>query len=536
MSAAVQVTFQMLPVELILKIFHMTTFDGTDHNVPLALSHVSRGCRSIVSSEARLWTNIKVDNQSAVGHPRRVGANPQDVFPALSVYLRNSSQLPFNLLIEYVGLPRYEKDPGSYDFSEPRTDGFTLSHATHLGSILAAHVHRLQSLTVDTFSWEIYTLIVNQWAGLRLPLVGSWSVKYGNVRDLYLFNVYSDMLQFDIGESENILTNGGVASSPDELAGIGGHYFPRLKRLRLWATPHQWTFSTRNLVELVLKNMPESHRTTDELLRVILANSQHTLQILELNGVLHPWVSPPSARLSLPAVHTLRIGFSYVEEIATLLRIAEFPALTNLWLKHLLALLNENTRHQEEMADMFDAMVDELPLRQLTALYIEAVSFPRENLHRIFTWEEIRNGTVPQDEYPDPMRFISQLNALQSLTLVRPDPMFLQSMNYSPPRSLLFLPSLWKLRFETSIPTDYLCIVEYWSYRMGLLMHASGGRYLGPGLERLELLLPDTVDKVGLARWIHNRRPYVQSMVVGFQPEDIPFVLAEDESDFMAVD
>ncbi|KAK0199514.1 hypothetical protein DFS33DRAFT_1367585 [Desarmillaria ectypa] len=538
MSAAIQATrssLDTLPLELILKIFHMATFDEPDYNVPLALSHVSSGCRAVVSLEAPLWTTIEFNNKSAVGR-MVAGVDPQDVFPSLSVYLCNSGELPLNLSIEYAIIHRHAKDPDSYDYTKPCTDGFTRSHATLLGSILARHAHRLKSFTVRTRSWEIYTLIVNEWVGFRFPLVESWNVEYGNLSDVCLFSDYPPLCKHDLEASENILTNNGDGLTVDQLAEIGQYFFPSLKRLRLSGTPHEWSFSASNLVELVLQNIPMQYRATDKLLQVILSNSQHTLQVLELNGILHDKVNGSSKRLSLPAVHTLKVGFAYIEEISTLLRIAEFPALTNLSLWHLEDCLNEDQRHQYEMVEIFQAMTDNLPLHQLTALHIDAISFPREDLYSTLAWTAVRDGTVTQAHYPIVMRFISQLNALQTLTLVRPDPLFLQCMGYSPPSSMLFLPSLRKLRFETSIPKECLYIAKFWHRRIQVLTLLSGGTYSGPGLERLELLFPHTQDNVRLAGWKNNPQPYAVSMGVEFQPEYTPFVIDEDDDVYMEED
>ncbi|KAK0448452.1 uncharacterized protein EV420DRAFT_843832 [Desarmillaria tabescens] len=538
MSAAVQATrnsLDTLPLELVLKIFHMATFDEPDYNVPLALSHVSRGCRAVVSLEARLWTTIELNNKSAV---RRVvaGADPQDVFPSLSVYLRNSGRLPLNLSIKYAGAPRDAENPVPFGYTEPCANGFTLSHATLLGSILARHAHRLARFTVHTKSWQIYTLIINEWVGLRLPLLESWDVEYGIFSDACLFEEYPPLCERDLDASENILTNNGNGVTVNQLVEIGQHFFPSLKRLRLSGTPNKWTFSASNLVELVLQNIPNNYRPTGKALQSILSNSQHTLQVLELNGVLQDNVNDSTQQLSLPAVHTLKVGFAYVDEIVTLLQIAEFPALTDLTLWHLEDCLNEDQRHQDEMVEIFQAMVDNLPLRQLTTLHMDAISFPREDLYSTLCWAAVRNGVVTQAQYPVVMRFTSELNALQTLTLVRPDPLFLQCMGYSPPSSMLFLPSLRNLRCETSIPKDCLYITKFWQRRINALALLSGGMYPGPGLERLELLLPQTHDSVHLQEWKDNPQPYAMWMGVEFQPEHIPFVIDQDDDIYMESD
>ncbi|PBK61486.1 hypothetical protein ARMSODRAFT_660770 [Armillaria solidipes] len=515
-----------LPVELVLKIFHMATFDGPDYKVPLALSHVSKDCRAIVSSEAQLWTTIELNNKCAVGR-FFAGATTYDIFPSLSVYLRNSGELPLNISIDYAGLPRNASVSDSNDYAEPCTDGFTIQHAVVLGMILLGHLDRLESFTVRTQSWEIYAVIVNQWMFSRFPLIKSWNVEYGTLADLCLLGDYPVMCKRDLQARESILTrNGGGYTAINELAEIGQGFFPSLKRLRLNGTPHGWFFSAINLVELVLQNIPTQYRATDKLLQVILSNSQHTLQVLELNGSLHSGVDHSSQRLSLPAVHTLKVGFAYIEEMSTLLRIAEFPALTNLSLWHLEDCLNEDQRHQCEMVEAFQEMTDKLPLH---ALHIDAVSFPREDLHSTFAWDAVRNGTVAQAQYPVIMRFISELNALQTLTLVRPDPLLLQSMGYSPPSSILFLPSLKKLRFETSIPKECLHIAKYWRRRIEVLTLLSGGAFAGPGLERLELLFPHTQDNAALAGWKDDPQPYAMSMGVEFQREHIPFLIDEDD-------
>ncbi|PBK84855.1 hypothetical protein ARMGADRAFT_597058 [Armillaria gallica] len=519
-----------LPIELILKIFHMATFDGPDYNVPLALSHVSKDCRAIVSSEAHLWTTIELNDKSAVRRILAAGATIYDIFPSLSVYLRNSGKLPLNISVDYARLPRNASVGDSNDYAEPCKHGFTVQHAAVLGMILLDHLDRLEGFTVRTQSWEIYTVIVNQWTFCRFPLVKNWDVEYGTFADLCLLGDYPIMCKRDLQARESILTrNGGNHTAIDELTEIGQRCFPRLKRLRLNGTPHGWFFSATNLVELVLQNIPTQYRATDKLLQVILSNSQHTLQVLELNGSLHANVDNSSQRLSLPAVHTLKVGFAYIEEMSTLLRIAEFPALTDLSLWHLEDCLNEDQRHQCEMVEVFQEMTEKLPLHQLTALHIDAVSFPREDLHSTIAWDAVRNGTVAQAQYPVIMRFISELNALQALTLVRPRPLFLQSMGYSPPSSMLFLPSLKKLRFETSIPKECLHIAKYWRRRIEVLTLLSGGAFAGPGLEKLELLFPHTQDNAALAGWKNDPQPYAMSMGVEFQRERIPFLLDEDD-------
>ncbi|KAK0232558.1 hypothetical protein IW262DRAFT_1499062 [Armillaria fumosa] len=517
-----------LPIELVLKIFHIATFDGPDCKVPLALSHVSSDCRAIVSSEAQLWTTIKLDNKSAVG-PCFAGAIADDIFPSLSVYLRNSGKLPLNISINYAGLPRYESVQDSYDYSEPCTDGFTIQHAAFLGMILLRHLDRLESFTVHTKSWEIYTMIVNQWKLCHFTAIKSWDVEYGIFADLYLSEDYPLMHERDIQARESILTrNSGGYTAINELAGIGQRCFPSLRRLRLNGTPHGWFFSAFNLVELVLQNIPMNYRANDKLLQAILSNSRHTLQVLELKGCLHATVDHSTQRLSLPAVHTLKVGFSYIEEMSTLLRIAEFPALTDLSLLHLEGCLNEDYQHQCEMVEIFREMTDKLPLRQLTSLYMNTVSFPREDFHSTIAWDAVRNGTVTQAQYPVIMRFISELTALQTLRLVLPDPLFLQSMGYSPPSSMLFLPSLKKLRFETPIPKDCLHIYNYWRRRIAALNFLLGGTFTGPGLERLELVFPHTQDNAGLTRWKNNPQPYAMSMDVEFQRECIPFLIGDE--------
>ncbi|KAK0232549.1 glycoside hydrolase superfamily [Armillaria fumosa] len=217
-----------------------------------------------------------------------------------------------------------------------------------------------------------------------------------------------------------------------------------------------------------------------------------------------------------------------ISRTSTLLRIAEFPALTDLSLLHLEGCLNEDYQHQCEMVEIFREMTDKLPLRQLTSLYMNTVSFPREDFHSTIAWDAVRNGTVTQAQYPVIMRFISELTALQTLRLVLPDPLFLQSMGYSPPSSMLFLPSLKKLRFETPIPKDCLHIYNYWRRRIAALNFLLGGTFTGPGLERLELVFPHTQDNAGLTRWKNNPQPYAMSMDVEFQRECIPFLIGDE--------
>ncbi|KAK0197758.1 hypothetical protein F5146DRAFT_1016623 [Armillaria mellea] len=518
-----------LPIELVLKIFDMATFDGPDCKVPLALSLVSKDCRAIVSSEAHLWTTIKLDNKSALGHFFD-GATTDDIFPSLSAYLRNSRELPLSISIDYAGLPRKASVLDPNDYADPRTDGFTIQHAVVLGMILLDHLNRLESFTVRTQSWEIYSLIVNQWMYGRFPVVKRWEVEYGTFADLCLLGDYPVMCKHDLQAKESILTrNSGGYTAINKLAQIAQRCFPSLQRLRLNGTPHGWSFSAINLVELVLQNIPTEYRATSRLLQAILSNSQHTLQVLELDGCLPTAVGHSGQRLSLPAVHTLKIGFAYIEEMSILMRIAEFPALIDLSLWHLEDCLNEDRRHQSEMVEIFQEMTDKFPLRQLTALHIDAVSFPREDLHSTLAWNAVRNGTVAQAQYPVIMRFISELTALQTLTLVRPDPLFLESMGYSPPSSMLFLPSLKKLRFETSIPKECWYIVNYWRRRAEVLTLLSGGAFAGPGLERLELLFPDTQDCAALAGWKDDPQPYAMSMGVEFEPEHIPFLVDEED-------
>ncbi|KAK0479058.1 hypothetical protein EDD18DRAFT_1207678 [Armillaria luteobubalina] len=408
-----------------------------------------------------------------------------------------------------------------------------LQHAAVLGMILLDHVYRLERFTVRTESWEIYTIIVDQLKLCHFRAIKSWDVEYGTFADLCLLDDYPLMYKHDIQARESILTrNSGGCTAINELAELGQRHFPSLRRLRLNGTPHGWFFSTFNLVELVVQNMPmQFYRANDRLLQAILSNSRHTLQVLELTGCLHATVDHSTQKLSLPAVHTLTVGFSYIEEMSTLLRIAEFPALTDLSLLHLEGCLNEQYVHQCEMVEIFRELTDKLPLHQLTSLYINAISFPREDLLSVTTWGAVRNGTITQAQYPVVMRFISELTALQTLRLVQPDPLFLQSMNYSPPSSMLFLPSLKKLRFETSVPKDCMPIVNYWGGRIAVLKFLSGGTFTGPGLERLELVFPDTQESAKLTRWTNNPQPYAISVDVEFQPQYVPYLVDEDDED-----
>ncbi|KAG9045617.1 hypothetical protein FS837_006003 [Tulasnella sp. UAMH 9824] len=141
-----------LPYDILYLIFGFTwaqTPPQTQHNVPVAISHVCRLWRQHALDTPGFWTSLRFKRP----------------FPAIekySTWLERSKDSPFDL---EIGWQPFE--------------GASVKNAKAIMRLIFPHVHRLRSLQVRDVPFKIRQLIFDRLNDVHLPSLETLDVKWG---------------------------------------------------------------------------------------------------------------------------------------------------------------------------------------------------------------------------------------------------------------------------------------------------------------------------------------------------------------------
>ncbi|KAK0199524.1 hypothetical protein DFS33DRAFT_225944 [Desarmillaria ectypa] len=499
------VPINRLPLELLQSIFGFTTLSPADPTAPWRLSLVCKFWRAIVTSFPLLWTNIVIDN----GSPNPDGfidMGARSAFPVLMSYLRFSSPLPVNISVSVRGMPRAHSP-------------LTRAHAGVLSHIFRRLSRRIRSMNFTFDSWEFYGLLTEGLTHVQMPVLVQWRARYIN-DPLVIYNEGFRAKNLDCRFESTILTAG--ASRPHELVSRGIALYPNLRYLYLVSTPMPWDmFCPSNLIELHIYDLPPQYRPDAIQLRQILELSRDTLQALELSGIIFQ-DSALGDPLTMPRVHTLKLGFSLAEELGGLFPELQFPALRSLEVNNLDRKSTWFGCSPEDMqlavTPAFEALAMFLPLHQLKHLRLDCITFHLPSNHL---------PTSGSGQDPVSLTFFKNLTSLTSLSLYSPDVVTFGCMNYSPD----ILPALKALKISTPGVNYYEHILSFWQERA----HMPTCKML----EHFELTLPMCA-KGRAEAFIQRNEVFAKRVVLDYQPDMHPLAwmlqdveMGEDGADEM---
>jgi F-box-like len=411
-----------LPNELLLEVFHILVFGSIGPNVtPVILSHVSKLWRQLILHTPVLWTDVMVAED--------LGPDVTSFLKTIhrvQFFLTHSVEHAFHLHIELRTYhSAYIMDDADHPFHD-NVDQFRECTGI-LSTYLAPHIWRLESFILDCDEFQSICDVQ-----CRFPVVPMKMLEFLRVHQAFEEQSFDHLLDDEL-ELEAITLPLGPRWTADS-----EEMYPKLRCAILTAIPMDWgLFSPKMLHTLEISFLPLEARPDGGTLRQILLANEHSLESLTIHG------AGPVDCVPVPYVmsnlRNLDLGYAFPVELIDLIRCLRVPNLATFSITDLRRSLTfvtdrRSVDYDTFVTDLFQAIIDELPLHQVKQLQVRHVCFMPE-LENIEMWPELQ--LVPNVELlPIPvtaLHFLCKFTALKSLTIVDPDPGTLHALNYVPP-------------------------------------------------------------------------------------------------------
>lgn len=400
----------ILDVDSLLHIFKLAT---RNDQLPIALSHVCRQWRDIIRYTPTMWTYIKVRQTPRFNnhHFTQTLLRAQHALQrsgacaiTVEICIRTPHMCPTST--QQNDHPSQDKPP---QFS---------SHTQQLCALLVTHSARMKRLCIVANEPSLSD-IQRSLAGVPMPLLVHCCVT--NSDD-------SNHLR-DHGSPVFLVCPNGVGDADIK------NLYPKLNSLGIQATPLAWAqLPVRNLRTLTLAQLPNTARISASELRQVLLANEHALRDLQLPGGA-PLES--TAQYVMSNVRSLYLAYETPNELVPFLQSMKVPNLEELSLKDLTRASHSvrtlyQGRYDASIEVLVTALIDNLPLHNLTDLYLGWVRFLPYRRHldkNAHEWiPNVHNLPIPAFLF----RFMSLMTSLENLSMSDPDYSSLFSLNYHP--------------------------------------------------------------------------------------------------------
>ena len=424
----------LLPVDVILHIFDIGTFDSSDLEdrmaFPLLVSQVNKSWRGLTLQASRLWSCIVYN-----GHPKfvlippsREKIKPRIYYPLINLFLERSRARPLTV---HLDLRHYDHD---YTVREADTTG--PGHPIDpLLNLLTPHGYRFQHFTFISNTWiDVVQVLRYHIYGLKMPLLETFELTRAYLSQTFrtLFEPRALLKRVPFC----VKPNGGLERT-GSLGTVTQTRWPNVKHVVLSGTPMKWRlWCFTNLASLTIGYLADEARPSHVDLRNILRSNAHSLKSLELHGA-----SPGQSdefmddQIELPQLQELSIGYTHCQNAIWFIRSLHTPSLTSLEICDIWQCYSVFCEHHEKQT--FTSMRNHsTDASELCGLILEHMPFPLDKIKyltfrfvSLWTDRSIIETITAADEasgsddacLPFAARLLMSLPALDTLTLESTD-------------------------------------------------------------------------------------------------------------------
>ena len=402
-----------LPSEILLEIFRFAMAFAD------VLSEISYSWRCIALSTPTLWTNIKVEATLGPNFTFKYHHTCNHV----KRYLKNSRQLPLAVeVILRTSWGSLNMEDTEHPFHHCASEFKNITRA--LSRILAGQICRFQTFRLIVDDFVSVVDIQAHFPQVSMPLLESWTVHQNFVEQAF------DVELQEPGDAAKLF----IPLRPQSAMAQHFHdMYPNLKVTAFHAIPMMWAyFCPRHLQTLNISFLPIHARPTMVELRQILMATEHSLEVLIIQGAAPSDYSEP---FELRRVRSLTLGFVEAVELVPLLKTMRVPNLSTLS-------ITDFRRHCTSAADrafvscdrtmihLFTGIVFHLPLEKIEVLLLRCIVFLPPHIDSPLRSLSRNKLNLPIPVLP--MHFFHGMTSLKDLTLIDPDPITLHCLNFLP--------------------------------------------------------------------------------------------------------
>lgn len=368
----------LLPVDIILHIFHVGTFDSPDiedrMTFPLHVSQVNRSWRALALQTSRLWSFIIYQ-----GHPKfiiiplsREKIKPSHYYPLINLFLERSRTRPLTIHLD-LRHHNHNYTVREVDFTGP---GHPVDPLLH---VLTPHGTRFQNFTFIANTWtDVVQLICYHICSLHMPLLNSFKLTRAYLSQTFRQNFEPRSL---LGRVPFCVKPDGGVEHAESLCTITQSKWPNVEHVTLNGIPLEWRlWCFTNLTSLTINYLAEEARPSTLDLRNVLKSNAHCLESLEIHGA-SPDESDKSIlhQIELPQLRELSVGYSHCHDAMWLIRSLNTPSLTSLEICDVWQCYRQFCEHTEKQTFSARRILSR-DASELFGLILEHVPFPLDKI------------------------------------------------------------------------------------------------------------------------------------------------------------
>ncbi|TFY78621.1 hypothetical protein EWM64_g5390 [Hericium alpestre] len=308
-----QTSLGRLSQDLVQYIFEMGTWSTGEHTdslmFPLLVSHVCRAWCALSRATPTLWTLITLKDSSPI---------PNFHLDRQRLRLSQDCSLTVYLDLRVPGWKYENEDAHPVDSRAVKRMFYVLQN----------HLKRIRSFTViaDNFCPIHFTLQLLQTQPMpRLECLRVERASHSYTTSDEFFPIHLVL----------------PVPSLEEANTVPGYQLQSMSLLGAHVDWRRWT--STNLVWLTISYLPHEDRPSIDLLRAVIGSCAHTLEYLEIQGAApimrdhenYAWCPPipTDARVSLPMLKELVLGYFEPAEAVLMITLFRYPALKALTLR-----------------------------------------------------------------------------------------------------------------------------------------------------------------------------------------------------------